>query len=59
MFILMSIVHEVITTATSNLRKHVSKALSHTNKRCDHSDLYSLISSYISFLADCYTSPSL
>ena len=41
MFILMSIVHEVINIATS--------ALSHTSKRWDHSDLYSLILSYISF----------
>ena len=49
MFILMSIVHEVINIATSNLQKHVSKAHSHTSKRWDHSDLYSLILSYISF----------
>ena len=49
MFILMSIVHEVINIATSNLQKHVSKAHSHTSKRLDHSDLYSLILSYISF----------
>ena len=49
MFILMSIVHEIINIVTSHSRKHVSKAHSPTSKRCDHSDLYSLISSYISF----------
>ena len=49
MFTLMSIVHEVIDIATLNLTEHVSKAHSHTSKRWDYSDLYSLISSYISF----------
>ena len=49
MFILMLIVYEVINIATSNLTKHVSKAHLHTSKRWDHSDLYSLILSYISF----------
>ena len=50
MFILMSIVHEEINKVTFKLnRKMWSKAHSHTSKRWDHSNLYSLISSYISF----------
>ena len=38
MFILMSIVHEVINIATSNLTETHTKAHSHTSKRLDYSD---------------------